>query len=262
MYTKNMEKPEVTLENYEAVYDYYLEHQQPRLKALAAYAFLALKYHPRVHYADGAKDYIRNYSKADGPFLIAANHLTNHSDQFILAATAMRSPLWREIGHMRVLGKDELFQDEKQREQIDMMGTIPVFRSKNHGLRAAYHAGQRMIQISAERLHRGDSLAIFPEGTHNEHDPAVVQKASSGIGHIAARAADLGTPLNLLSIGIAYDQAGPRPNVKSASVYINTPIEFEKLIKENEGEMPTPAGITRRIKTDLQDAVTHAHNLY
>ena len=35
-----MDKPEVTLENYEAVYAYYRDHQQNRMLAMLAYASL------------------------------------------------------------------------------------------------------------------------------------------------------------------------------------------------------------------------------
>ncbi len=38
---------------------------------------------------------------------------------------------------MRVLAKDELFQDPEQRRKIDTLGGIPVFRPKDHGVRAA-----------------------------------------------------------------------------------------------------------------------------
>ncbi len=250
-----MTKPEVTLENYEAVYDYYLEHQQPRIKAMAAYAFLALKYHPRIHYAEGAKEQAKQLETGNTPLLIAANHPTNHSDQYILAATAWKSPLRHRIGHMRVLGKDDLFESDDQRDKVDMMGTIPVFRGKDHGMRAVNAAGQRMMDICAERLYRGDSIAIFPEGEHNEINPETVNRVNSGIGHIAARAIELGAPLNLLSIGIAYDQPGPHPNVKSASVFINAPI--------STSDIPgRPAQITRLVKEDLQSAVDNARLRY
>ena len=54
-----MDRPEVTLANADAVYDFYRDHRQPRLLALAAYAMLAARYRPRVNYRGGARDALR-----------------------------------------------------------------------------------------------------------------------------------------------------------------------------------------------------------
>lgn len=237
-------KSVVALENQQEVYDYYLDHQQNRLLSKAAYAGLSLRYRPRVSYADGAREQIRERLAAGGNLIIAVNHLTN-KDQYILAASAWQSPLRRIIGRTRVLAKDELFVDPAMRRQIDLMGGIPVFRSKNHGMRAVSDAGRRMMEISAERLRRGDSLAIFPEGTCNTEDPAVVQHVNSGIGHIAWRAMKLGATPALLHLGISY---GP-DSVRSASVHIGRPI----------AELPAkPMEITKLVAEQLQGVVDEA----
>ncbi|WP_024794669.1 lysophospholipid acyltransferase family protein [Tomitella biformata] len=244
-----MGKPVVTLENQQDVYDYYLEHQQNRLTSKAAYAALSVRFRPRVSYADGAREAIEGLLAGGGSLIIAVNHLSD-KDQYILAATAWRSPLRSIIGRTRVLAKDELFADPKQRRQIDMMGGIPVFRGKNHGMRAVADAGRRMMDISAERLARGDSLAIFPEGTCNLLDPAQVQRVNSGIGHIAARAIKLGAALALLPLGIRYGgAAGAVGSVGAASVYIGNPVR----------EFPAkPMEIARLVQCGLQDVVDAA----
>lgn len=246
--------PEVSLENYEAVYDYYQSHQQPRLRALGAYAHLARKYKPDPQYSEQTGNEIKQIRKDGGSFLISVNHPTNHSDQFVLAGTAWRSPLRWNIGHMRVLGKDDLFVDVKQRQQVDMMGSIPVFRAKDHSLRTVSNAGQRMMDISAQRLYNGDDLAVFVQGEHESEHPDYITKINSGISHIALRAINLGTPLHMLSIGIAYGKPGDNPNVRNASVYINSPFQIDSSAK--------PMQITRDIRDDLQAAVTKAHELY
>lgn len=246
--------PEVTLENYQAVYDYYQVHQQPRFKALAAYAHLARKYAPRVNLSKQTALDIKQIRDDNGSFLISVNHPTNHSDQFVLAGTAWRSPLRRNIGHMRVLGKDDLFIDKEQRKKVDMMGSIPVFRAKDHSLRAVSDAGKRMMDVCAERLFDGDDLAVFVQGEHESEHPEQIKKINSGIAHIALRALNLGTPLHMLSIGIAYDRPGDHPSVEHASVYINPPFQIDAANK--------PATITREVRDDLQTAVTKAHELY
>ncbi|MGC0365424.1 1-acyl-sn-glycerol-3-phosphate acyltransferase [Rhodococcus sp. 27YEA15] len=245
-----MSIPEVSLDNYEAVYRYYRDHQQNRLVARIAYAALAVQYRPRITYADGARTALAGALGAGKALVIAVNHLTE-SDQFTLAATAWRTPLRRVIGRTRVLAKDELFVDPAQRRKIDMMGSIPVFRSKNHGLRAVSDAGRVMMDVAAERLARGDSLAIFPEGTCNAGDPRELQHVNSGIGHIFARSEKLGCTPALISIGISYGQVGA--GVKSASVFVGVPVE------EVSGK---PMEVARLVQRDLQSAVDGAVAAY
>ncbi|GAB3212112.1 lysophospholipid acyltransferase family protein [Nocardia tengchongensis] len=253
-----MERPEVILENAETVYDFYRDHQQNLLKAKAAYWLLGRRYRPRVAYADGAREKLRELISQRRPLLIAVNHLSQ-LDPYTVAAAAWRSALRPVIGHARVLAKDELFIEPKLRERIDMMGGIPVFRGKDHGVRAVNAAGQRMIDICAERMARGDGVAVFPEGTCNDVDPTRVQTIGSGIGHIAFRAKKLGANPALVSLGLSY---GPRPDpaveptkeeAYSASFYFGMPV----------GELPAkPAEITRVVRDELQDALDGAVKAY
>lgn len=253
-----MERPEVILENSDAVYDFYLEHQQNRLQAWGAYALLARRYRARVAYAPGARERLRELISQRRPLLISINHLSQ-LDPYTVASAAWNSALRPVIGRTRVLAKDELFLEPKQRRRIDMMGGIPVFRGKDHGLRAVNAAGQRMIDICAERLKRGDGVAVFPEGTCNEVDPTQVQAVGSGIGHIAFRAMKLGAKPALVSLGLSY---GPRadPTVeptkeeaKSASFYFGVPVP----------DLPArPAEIARLVKDELQTALDGAVAAY
>ncbi|WP_063051980.1 lysophospholipid acyltransferase family protein [Nocardia arthritidis] len=253
-----MEPPEVRLENSDTVYDYYRDHRQNRLNAWGAYAVLGRRYHPRVTYAEGARAALRTVIRQNRPLLIAINHLSE-SDPYTVAAAAWRSGLRRVIGRVRVLAKDELFVDPDQRRKIDMMGGIPVFRGKDHGIRAVNAAGQRMMDVCAERMARGDGIAVFPEGTCNDVDPARVQAVGSGIGHIAFRAMKLGVEPVLVSMALSY---GPRrdpavrptkEDAKGASFHFGVPIlELP----------PRPGDIARLVRTDLQKALDAAVAAY
>ncbi|GAA4482573.1 hypothetical protein GCM10023094_32760 [Rhodococcus olei] len=245
-----MDKPDVTLENSDAVYDFYLRHQQNRLLAKAAYATLAAKFRPRVRYADGARESIRELLRTNTSVVLSVNHLSE-SDPYTVAAAAWRSPLRELIGRTRVLAKDELFSERKLRDRIDLMGSIPVFRGKNHGMRAVNAAGQRMMDVCAERMRRGDSLAIFPEGTCNEGDPTRLQSVGSGVGHITNRAVGLGVAPVLLHMGISYGDtpSGRDRDARGASVYFGAPVT----------ELPDkPAAIARLVHDRLQEAVDGA----
>ena len=253
-----MERPEVLLDNADTVYDYYREHRQNRLKAWGAYAILGRRYHPRVAYAEGARELLHKVIRQRRPLLIAINHLSE-SDPYTVAAAAWRSELRPVIGRVLVLAKDELFLEPAQRRKIDMMGGIPVFRGKDHGLRAVNAAGQRMIDICAARIAGGDGIAVFPEGTCNEVDHTEVQPVGSGIGHIAFRAMKLGAEPVLVSMALSYG-ARPDPTLpvskeeaKGASVYFGVPVT----------ELPArPAEIARLVRTDLQQALDGAVAAY
>ncbi|WP_446223568.1 lysophospholipid acyltransferase family protein [Nocardia sp. IBHARD005] len=248
-----MHLPEVLLDDSDAVYDYYLRHQQNRWKALASYAVLARRFRPRVMFADGAKQQLKALVRSGRPVIFAINHLST-SDPYTIAATAWRSPLRSKIGRIRVLAKDELFIDPEQRRKVDMMGGIPVFRGKDHGIRAVNAAGQRMMDVCAQRLAAGDHLAIFPEGTCNEVDHTMVQAVGSGIGHIAFRAAKLAAAPALVAIGMNYGNrdatvATTAAEAVSGVAYFRAPIL----------ELPQrPADIARLVKEELQLAVDGA----
>ncbi|WP_330184323.1 1-acyl-sn-glycerol-3-phosphate acyltransferase [Nocardia sp. NBC_01503] len=253
-----MGAPEVVLENSDAVYDFYRDHQQNLVKAKAAYWLLGRRYRPRISYAPGARERLRELISQKRPLLIAVNHLSQ-LDPYTVAAAAWRSALRPVIGRTRVLAKDELFLESELRARIDMMGGIPVFRGKDHGLRAVNAAGQRMIDICAERMARGDGVAVFPEGTCNDVDPTQVQTVGTGIGHIAFRAKRLGADPVLVSLGLSYgSRTDPtvEPNkeeAKSASFYFGVPVPA----------LPSkPAEITRVVRDELQTALDGAVAAY
>ncbi|MBH0778673.1 lysophospholipid acyltransferase family protein [Nocardia bovistercoris] len=249
-----MRPPEVILDNADIVYDYYRAHRQNRLKAWGAYALLGRRYHPRVVFAPEAREQVRALVKSGRPTIYSINHLSQN-DPYTVAAAAWRSPLRPIIGRVRVLAKDELFVEPDQRAKVDMMGGIPVFRGKDHGIRAVNAAGQLMMDLCAQRLAQGDHLAIFPEGTCNDVDPTQVQAVGSGIGHIAFRAMKLGVAPALVSLGLSY---GPRADpaveptkeeAKSALFYLGNPV----------AELPAkPADIARLVRADLQIALDGA----
>ncbi|MFR9750428.1 lysophospholipid acyltransferase family protein [Nocardia sp. 004] len=253
-----MELPEVLLEHSDTVYDFYRDHRQSRVQAWGAYAFLAHRYRPRIRYAEGARESLRTVIRQGRPLLVAINHLSER-DPYTVAAAAWRSGLRRVIGRVRVLAKDELFLDPAQRRKIDMMGGIPVFRGKDHGIRAVHAAGQRMMDICAERMARGDGIAVFPEGTCNDVDPTRVQPVGSGIGHIAFHARKRGVQPVLLSMGLSY---GPQTDpavrsddreIEAASCYFGAPVL----------DLPArPGDIARLVRTDLQQALDGAVAAY
>ncbi|MEU0542326.1 1-acyl-sn-glycerol-3-phosphate acyltransferase [Nocardia sp. NPDC005978] len=253
-----MEPPEVALENFDAVYDYYRDHRQNLLGAKAAYWLLGRRFQPRVSYAEGARKELRDFISAGRPLIISINHLSE-KDPYTVSAAAWRSPLRPVIGHTRVLAKHEVFADPKMRGKLDMMGAMPVFRSRDHDNSPVNAASGRLIDTCAEVLARGDSIALFPEGTCNYVDHTRVQELGGGIGHVVGRARELGANPVLVNLGLSY---GPRADpavhlstadVRSASFYFRRPV----------GELPAePADITALVREELQTALDAAIAAY
>ncbi|MDL9935977.1 1-acyl-sn-glycerol-3-phosphate acyltransferase [Gordonia sp. ABSL1-1] len=237
---------DVDLSQSQAVYQHYLAHQQNRVRAKLMYATLAARIRPAVRFRSRAG--IRAVVASGAPILVAANHVSER-DPLVLAAAGFRSPIQRRIGRLRVLAKDELFEDPEQRKKIDALGGIPVFRTKDHGVRAAADAGRQMIGVCVERMGRGDSIAVFPEGTCNLGDTTKLQKLGTGIGHIAHRAVRGGVDVWLVSAGIAYPTAGAGGH---PVVTFGDPVHLTAHRDE------TPAALTRTIQQDLQDVVDEA----
>ncbi|MCZ4579599.1 MULTISPECIES: lysophospholipid acyltransferase family protein [Gordonia] len=234
---------DVELAQSEAVYAHYLDHQQDRVRARLMYGVLAARIRPVVRFT--SRDRLVRAVRSGKPLLIAANHVSER-DPLVLAAAGFRSPIRLRIGHLRVLAKDELFEDPEQRRKIDTLGGIPVFRPKDHGVRAAAEAGRQMFGVCVERMVRGDSIAVFPEGTCNEGDVTRLQKLGTGIGHIAYRALKAGVDVSLVSAGIAYPDHGDRVRPR---VTFGEPVVLAGFKDE------TPAALTRIIQGDLQGVV-------
>ncbi|MGW4533260.1 lysophospholipid acyltransferase family protein [Nocardia sp. NPDC004340] len=216
-----------------------------------AYALLARRFVPRVAYAPGARDSLRTLIRKDRrPLLIVMNHLSE-LDPYTVSAAASRSELRPVIGRTRVLGKDELFTTS-MRNKLDMMGGMPVFRGTDHGSDAVGASSNRLLDTCAERMARGDSIALFPEGTvNNSPDLSRLLPLNAGVGQIAHRARRLGANPALVTLGLSY---GPHANpskdqVRSASFHFGPPV------RTLPGE---PAEITTLVQQELQNAVDHA----
>ncbi len=234
--------PVVEFDNRDVVYEYYRTHRPPRARARLLYAVLAYRKRPAVRYADRAHEQIRRLIRDDRRLIIAINHLSVE-DPRMVAAFAWRSVFRSRIGRIRVLAKDDLFIDPAQRARIDIMGAIPVFRGKDHGPRAAHAAGQQLMDMCVQRMADGDDLALFPEGTCNEIDPARVQTVGTGIGHIAARARKAGTAPVFVFLGLTYGADG------RATFFLDQPMtEFPE----------RPAQITRAVGARMQQALDGA----
>lgn len=105
---------------------------------------------------------------ADGPFIIAANHI-HALDPVIIAITVPQ--------HVSFMAKEEVMRSRLLGWLVKHVGSFPVKRGK-----ADISAIRQALKILAQ----GNVLGIFPEGTRSK--TGEVQSAFAGTAMLAARA--------------------------------------------------------------------------
>jgi len=134
-----MSRPEVLLQNYDALYNFYEQYEQNQLFARFGHFVFGQMYKPQVSYAgDGfAQEAIRNELDEDRRLALAANHLTD-ADQYALMSLIQREKVFHPfIGNSFMVAKASLFTRPPSkgglvlRRALDGMGGIPVFRTED-----------------------------------------------------------------------------------------------------------------------------------
>ena len=213
-----MKKPEVTLENFEQVYDYYLDYQQPRWGARLGHWAMSKMFQPSVEYIAGAEDLIdESINSKDVRTVIIMNHLTDQ-DQYVISSMITDEEVFKPmIGNTFIQAKEPLFHHPNRllrpllRRGVDVMGAVPAFRKKDIGDDANSQlrrdATARLIDVSVEKLRRSGYMAMFPEGTRNKNDPKKVQEFKSGLSSVVGGVA-MTHRVNIIPIGFTYQMDG------------------------------------------------------
>lgn len=250
-----MKKPEVTLENYETVYEYYRQYQQPRIGAYIGHSAMALMFRPNVRYAPGAEDAIQDLlHEEDGRVILAFNHLSDR-DQYVVGAMARREPVMRQMaGNTFIQSKEVLFHHPNKllrpllRQGVDIMGAIPAFRKKDidesqDSLRK--RATSAMLRTSVEKLRNGQHMAVFPEGTRNKEHPDTVQDIKPGIFVVAGQVAAT-HQVGIIPVGFTYGD-----DMRHPDMWVDLPMIDDKF----DADVFQPA-----LRNVLQFSVTQARS--
>lgn len=205
-----MERPKVIPENHKAVYDFYGDYYNPRA-AKFGHKVMHLIYHPRVVWAPGAEEEVRDHLADDNGLGIMLGHSNIH-DQFHAASCIDSQKTFRNVrGNAFIWAKSNLYQSfSLLRIAVDAMGAIPTHRRAEYmdednnisdemnDLRRAVTAG--LIDCTVKRINDGAVPAIFPEGTRNKGDVTKIQTIEKGPAIIAGSVAE---ERNLALVGIA-----------------------------------------------------------
>jgi len=243
-----MKKPEVTLRNFEEVYDYYTQYQQPKMGAYLGHKAMSLAFRPSVKYAKGAERKIQDIIDSNGRLVVALNHLSDN-DQYVVSAMALREKVFRPIvGNTFIQSKEILFHHPNKavrpllRRGVDVMGAIPAFRKKdvsseNTDLRR--QATDRMFETSITKINNGQHMAIFPEGARNKEQPGIVQELKPGIAVVLG---GIATNLDVGIVPIGFTYEGKKHN---PSMWVEEPLPLQCF----EGES---------FMTDLRDSLQYS----
>ncbi|MEO9164584.1 MAG: 1-acyl-sn-glycerol-3-phosphate acyltransferase [Aquihabitans sp.] len=242
-----MKRPDVKLENYEAVYRYYEAHDQSRAFARLAHKLFARHFKVDLSVADGAEQAITDAIAAGTRLVISPNHITG-DDQYVIVAL---------VEHMKALhplrastfipSEPSLFTrrglaGKALRRSVDGLGAVPTFRLEDlrrQGIEITdeidelyRHATIRASEAQVAKLVRGEKMAGFWEGTRNRSDYRVVQPLKKGIAHTVIAAAEQ-IDVAVLPVGFYYGSEPDdykRPDVpgkRNPHVHVGMPIPVE-----------------------------------
>ncbi len=142
----------------------------------------------------------------DGPFIVAANHMSNH-DVFVLAACMKHQ--------LHYIAKAELFKIPIVSQVIRAFGAYPVKRG-------AGDVGA--IKNTVALLEKGDVVGYFPQGHRYKGVHPSETEVRSGIGLVAVKA-----KAKILPVAI-YTKKYKMGWFRKTKVIIGKPIEFESFL--------------------------------
>ncbi len=134
-----------------------------------------------------------------GPTVLVANHQNGLVDGLVLMAALSRYP--------RFLGKSTLWKIVPLRPFLALAGVVRLYRAADGQgqLSGDQRAAGNDAAFAASRavLAGGGLIAIFPEGI--SHDEASLQELRTGTARLALGAAEEGTDVVIVPVGLVYD---------------------------------------------------------
>ena len=246
------ERPEITPENYSAVYDYYEEPRTSHGFNTRLFALANRLYAPDVLMSEHVREIIEDNISLGKGALLAVNHPSQH-DPFVTAGAFHQLSI-EGFTEFTGFAKDELFHGIK-RPIFEKTGCVPVFRQKNH-TELSHHEhlkiAERLFELATHRLMQGQNVSIMPEGTNSAPDELEslnYKKIKSGIVKIAQYATD--QHAFIVPIGIHYRTAQPR----KAKLPRHAVVAFGEPITSFGG---WPMEIKHQIFDGMQQALTAA----
>ena len=225
-----MNRPKVTFENHEAVYNFYREYRpHPRTSAFL-YGALGNVFRPKVTYGGDSQEQIANIFDSGRTVILASNHL-KAIDPCNIAALVNREELLHPIAkNGSIPSKKSLFKYAGVRQAIDGLGAFPVYRDEDAKAEKNKNGGKSLpmraildefIDTAIARLDSGQHMAMFAEGTRNKGDITKLQPLFSGLGKMVCGVSKVEQPA-IIPMALHYG-TGPHDATITPHVQIGEP---------------------------------------
>lgn len=242
-----LSRPEVTLDNYEAVYRFYEGFDQPKAFARFAHLVFAKVFRLDLSFEEGADEEIREALASGVRVVISPNHITG-DDQYVIVALAQHLKALHPLrGNTFIPAEPSLFirkgiMGRLLRWAVDGLGAVPTIRMEDLRRQKVEitpevedryrNCTTRASDVQVSKLQRGQMMAGFWEGTRNRTDYRVVQPLKKGMAFTAIAAAET-VPVAILPVGFYYGSEPEdykRPDVpgkRRPHVHVGHPIPVE-----------------------------------
>jgi 1-acyl-sn-glycerol-3-phosphate acyltransferase len=245
-------RPKITAENFEQVYDYYKTSRiSPRFNQ-AVFAVSDKLYAPDALIGDEARDAIETQFALGKGAIMAINHPSPH-DPFV-SAGAMHQTGITGFREFTGFAKDSLFHGLTL-PIFEKTGCVPVFRHKSYpdlSLHDFARMAESLMALAVHHLREGNNVSMMPEGTYSQPDELVrlkKQSIKSGIARIAQYATDNSS--FIVPVGIRYRTNNAHETLlpRHAAVVFGTPITTYA---------SSPGAIKAQVYEGMQASLTEA----
>ena len=232
-----MKRPDVTLENCDAVYDFYGSYNADQRRARIAHALIGKVFKPDVTFLDSeTEDLVRQAVEHVDVTILACKHVNMNDPLHLVALTGIVRTFGDLAGATVIPSKRPLF-DLRIRRWIDDLGAIPTFRKKDlvrddgtlddASSVELSHATERLIDVCAKLMCRGKTLAIFPESERSAKiegsDPSRVNRLKDGVARMYLKSIDSVT-IAIVPLGLCYDETKSMTAKRKPSMVVGNPL--------------------------------------
>lgn len=216
--------------------------------------------HPRIVFAEGAREEIIDHHSSGGLLAINASH-QNITDQSHLALLTRRDP--EVFGHLegiaRIMAKYPIFKTTPLRAAVEELGAFPVIRYKDlvkildrepneEELAKLKKFQSAAVDASISMINKGQDFGNFPEGTRDADNTRIKE----GMGKIAVGVSNE-VDLALLPVGFYFPKFKVlgRKNIFRPTMYI------DNLIK---GPFTDVENVSSKLQASIVHSVQEAKN--
>ena len=232
-----MKRPVVSLENCDAVYDFYEGYDAHMGRARFAHALIGKVFKPDVSYLDASTpELVRAAIEESDVTILSSKHVNMNDPLHLVALGGLVGALESFAGSTVIPSKRPLF-DLRIRRWIDDLGAIPTYRRKDFAgpdgalddaaSAALAAANARLVDVCANLMRRGKNLAIFPESERSAKiegsDPSRVNPLKDGVARMYLHASDSVT-IAIIPIGLCYRDSSSMLAKRRPAIVMGTPL--------------------------------------